>query len=217
MSSDLREEIVWAAHAIYARGLSHGSTGNISARTDDGFLVTPTGSNLGRLTPDGLSLLDEQGRHLDGPKASKEAFLHLAMYRARPTARAVVHTHSAAAAAVSTLASPAGQSAIPPLTAYFSMRVGCLPLLPYAAPGDERIGDVAQRAAESHPALLLRNHGPIGGGASVMAALDVIEEIEATARVFLDVRHLPHEGLTAAQIADLNPTPCSCSTKGTHE
>lgn len=188
MSTDLtdaRHELVACAREIHARGLSHGSTGNISVRVGERMLVTGTGTALATVTKDELSLLDLTGAHQGGPAPSKEAFLHLAMLRARPEAQAVVHTHSTHAAAVSALAGLDETSAIPPLTSYFVMKVGRLPVLPFFAPGASGYGPVAEAAARTNAALLLRNHGPIAAGPTLRAALEVIEEIEETARVSL--------------------------------
>lgn len=182
---DARRELVACAREIHARGLSHGSTGNVSVRHGDRMLVTGTGTALATVSEDELALLDLAGRHLDGPAPSKEAFLHAAMLRARPEAQAVVHTHSTHAAAVSALAGLDEQSALPPLTSYFAMKVGRLPVLPFFAPGASGYAPVAEAAARSDAALLLRNHGPIAAGPSLRHALEVIEEIEQTARIAL--------------------------------
>lgn len=179
------DAVVACSRAIAERRLSHGSTGNVSARVGDRLLVTRTGAALGDVGLGDLSVLDLAGRHLDGPPPTKEAVLHAAIYRARPDAGGVVHTHSTHAAAVSCLADTDPASALPPLTAYFVMRVGRLPLLPFFAPGDPAIEAAALDAARLNAALLLRNHGPIAAGDSPQSALDVIEEIEETARVFL--------------------------------
>src|SRR5881628_874306 len=135
-SSAARDSIVSAARSLFARSLTHGSTGNLSVRVDDGILVTPTGSSLGTVEPHDLSLIGLDGQHLGGPTPSKESFLHAIMLKARPHAGAVVHTHSTHSVAVSCLATVNVDDVLPPLTAYFAMRVGHLPLLPYHAPGD---------------------------------------------------------------------------------
>lgn len=200
-----REEVIAAARSVFSRGLTHGSTGNISVRTADGILVTPTGSSLGTVRAEQLSLIDLDGRHIDGPAPSKEAFLHAAMLRARPTAGGVVHTHSTHAAAVSCMDGLDEADALPPLTAYFAMRVGRLPLLPYFAPGDSRLMQVAESMAREHSSLLLRNHGPIAAGATLSGALDAIEELEATAKVFLVLRGERTRPLTTEQRDALIP------------
>lgn len=188
MSAELRaarSELVACARQIHARGLSHGSTGNVSVRVGERILVTATGTALATVTGDELSVLDLDGAHLDGPAPSKEAFLHVAMLRARPEAQAVVHTHSTHAAAVSALDGLDEESALPPLTSYFVMKVGRLPLLPFFAPGASGYAPVAEAAARTSAALLLRNHGPIAAGRTLRDALETVEEIEATARISL--------------------------------
>lgn len=179
----VRVEIVDVAHSLFARGYTHGSTGNVSARTTDGILVTPTGVSLGDVRADGLSLIALDGSHLDGPAPTKEAFLHAAMLSARPQDGAVVHTHSPYSAALSTLADLDAADALPRLTAYYTMRIERLPLLPYYAPGDHELGPIARAEATTTNALLLRNHGPIVSAKNVRAAADAVEELEQTARL----------------------------------
>lgn len=200
-----REQIVQAARSIFARSLTHGSTGNISVRVDDRVYVTPTGSSLGTVLPEELSVIDLTGRHVDGAKPSKESFLHAAVLRARPSATAVVHTHSTYAAAVSCLDGLDSDDALPPLTAYFAMRIGRLPLLPYHAPGDSSLEQIAEAAAANNLALLLSNHGPIVAGTSLTAALDALEELEETAKLFLLLRGLPTRPLTRDQVDAVSP------------
>jgi ribulose-5-phosphate 4-epimerase/fuculose-1-phosphate aldolase len=178
----LRDRIAKVARSLYDRGLTHGSTGNISARLSDGrWLVTPTGSSFGSLDASRISLLDEAGTLLAGDKPSKETFLH----RERPRAAAVVHLHSTHSVAVSVLADVDPADVLPPLTAYYVMRIGTLPLVPYRPPGDPALADVVAGFATRHHAVLLANHGPVVAGSSLEAATDAVEELEATARLFL--------------------------------
>lgn len=182
-------EIVALGASFFQRGLTFGRTGNLSAADSDGtILMTPTGVALDKLRAGELSRVDRDGNHLGGPKPTKEAFLHLALYRARPDAGAVVHTHSTHSVAVSCLAEVDRDNVLPPLTAYYAMRVGRLPLLPYHAPGDQRLGEVAELAATRSHALLLANHGPIVAGADLASAADALEEIEETAKLQLLLR-----------------------------
>ncbi|MBE3015523.1 aldolase [Microbispora sp. NEAU-D428] len=197
---DLREELVAAAHSLFQRSLTHGRTGNISVRAGDRVLITPTGSSLGSVRADDLAVIDLDGSHLGGRKPSKEAFLHLAVFRARPEATAVVHTHSTYSAAVSCLADVDPDNVLPPLTAYFVMRVGRLPLLPYHAPGDDALGPLAESAARAHRALLLGNHGPVAAGSTLSEAVDALEEIEETAKLFLLLRGLPVRPVTTRHV-----------------
>ena len=199
----LREELCVLGRSLFERGLTHGRTGNISVRTGSGFLMTPTGASLGALDPARLSLLNGDGAHVGGDVPTKEALLHLAMYRARSGDGAVVHLHSGHAVAVSVLADVDPANALPPLTAYQAMRVGTLPLLPYHAPGDPALAEIVGEAARKHHALLLSNHGPIVSGSTLVVAADVIEELEATANLWLRVRHEAVRCLTPAQLAEL--------------
>src|SRR5215470_8087026 len=179
--SRLREAICEVGRSMFERGLTHGSTGNISARCADGWLLTPTGSNLGRLDPARFSKLDWNGNLLAGDAPSKESFLHLAMYQERTQNGAVVHLHSTHSVAVSVLADVDPGDVLPPLTAYYVMRIGHLPLVPYYAPGDLELADAVRGFAGKHHAVLLANHGPVVAGATLAAAADAVEELEATA------------------------------------
>jgi 3-dehydro-4-phosphotetronate decarboxylase len=182
-------DIVELGASFFRRGLTFGRTGNLSAIDTDGTIVmTPTGVSLERLSTNSLSRVAPDGRHIGGPRPTKEAFLHLAVYRARPHAHAVVHTHSTHSVAVSCLHDVDPRNALPPLTAYYAMRVGELPLLPYHAPGDQSLGAVAELAAATHHALLLANHGPIVAGDDLASAADALEEIEETAKLYLLLR-----------------------------
>ncbi|MEV0831090.1 3-oxo-tetronate 4-phosphate decarboxylase [Nonomuraea rubra] len=200
--TDLAHQIAELSASMFRRRLTHGRTGNVSARTGDGFLITPTGGSLGAVGE--LALVGLTGEHLDGPRPSKEAFLHAALYRARPDAGAVVHLHSTHAVAVSCHDGLDPDDVLPPLTAYYVMRVGRLPLLPYHAPGDPALGPIAERAARTAHALLLANHGPIVAGADLAAAADAVEELEETARLWLLLRDRPTRPLTPDQVRSLS-------------
>jgi ribulose-5-phosphate 4-epimerase/fuculose-1-phosphate aldolase len=201
---DAREQLVAVARSMHQRGLTHGSTGNISVRVDGGILVTPTGHSLGTVTPEDLSVVALDGTHLDGAKPSKETFLHLAVLRARPAAGAVVHTHSTHAAAVSCLADVDPADVLPTLTAYYAMRVGRLPLLPYHAPGDPALEPFAERVARTHGSMLLRNHGPVVSAATLAGALDAAEELEETAKLFLLLRGMATSPVPVEEAARLH-------------
>jgi ribulose-5-phosphate 4-epimerase/fuculose-1-phosphate aldolase len=198
-----RDALCRLGRSLFERGLTHGSTGNLSIRTDTGFLMTPTGSSLGSLDPARLAALDATGVHVRGDPPTKEALLHLAMYRERPRDRAVVHLHSTHSVAVSVLANVDPANVLPPLTAYYAMRIGKLPLVPYYAPGDATLADAVAGLASRHHAMLLSNHGPVVSGTSLDAAADAIEELEATAKLWLLVRHEDVRPLDAAALADI--------------
>lgn len=199
----LREEIVTFGRSLFARGLSAGSSGNISARLDDGWLLTPTNACLGTLDPARLSRLDDSGRLLSGDPPSKEAFLHRAMYEERAGAGAIVHLHATHSAAVSCMHGLDHDDCLPPLTAYFVMKIGRLPLVPYYRPGDPALADAIRGCARRHCAVLLANHGPVVSGTSLEAAVYATEELEETAKLFLLLRNTPVRALDAAQIDEL--------------
>ena len=201
--SALREQICELGRSIFERGLTHGSTGNISARCEDGWLLTPTGSNLGKLDPARLSKLDWQGKLLSGDAPSKENFLHLAMYQERARSAAVIHLHATHSVAVSVLAEVDPADVLPPLTAYYVMRIGSLPLVPYFAPGDMQLAQAVRGYAGKHHAMLLANHGPVVAGSSLAAAADAVEELEATASLYLLLHGKPVRALTPEQVADI--------------
>lgn len=201
--SAAREAIVRTARSLFERGLTHGSTGNISVRVDGGWLMTPTGASFGSLDPARLSRLDAAGRHVGGDAPTKEAFLHRAMYDEQPRFGAVVHLHSLHSVAVSVLADVDPQDVLPPLTAYYVMRVGRLPLVPYYAPGDAQLAAAVRGYAGRHHALLLANHGPVAAGITLAAATDAIEELEATAKLYLLLRHERLRPLDDEQAAEL--------------
>jgi ribulose-5-phosphate 4-epimerase/fuculose-1-phosphate aldolase len=201
--SAAREAICRLGRSLFARGLTFGSSGNISVRLDDGWLMTPTNVRLGDLDPARLSRLDEAGRHVGGDPPTKETFLHLGMYRRRSTAGAVVHLHSTWSVAVSVLADVDPTDVLPPLTAYYVMRVGRLPLVPYHRPGDPALGPAIEALADRHHAVLLANHGPVVAGSDLDAAANAIEELEETAKLHLLLRGLPVRPLSAAQVADV--------------
>jgi 3-dehydro-4-phosphotetronate decarboxylase len=198
-----REAVCRFGRSLFDRGLTSGSSGNISVRVADGWLLTPTNASLGDLDPARLSRLDAGMRHVGGDKPTKETFLHLGMYRRRSDARAVVHLHSTHSVAVSCLDGLDPADAIPPITAYYVMRVGRLPLVPYHRPGDEALGPAVEALADRHHAVLLANHGPVVAGASLEAAVYAIEELEETAKLFLLLHGRRIRPLTAEQVADL--------------
>ncbi|MEM7404902.1 MAG: 3-oxo-tetronate 4-phosphate decarboxylase, partial [Pseudomonadota bacterium] len=176
--SNLREQICLFGQSLFDRGLTSGSSGNISARVDDGWLLTPTNSCMGRLDPARISKLDSEGRLLSGDPPSKEAFLHAAVYDERPADGAIVHLHSTHSVAVSCLPDVNPDDVLPPLTAYYVMRVGSLPLVPYYPPGDLELANAVRGLAGKHSAVLLANHGPVVAGKTLDAAVYAMEELE---------------------------------------
>ena len=200
----LREDVCRTGASLFTRGLTHGSTGNISvAHPDGGWLMTPTSSSLGTLDPARLSRLDASGKLIGGDAPTKEAFLHTTMYAKRSKARAVVHLHSTHSVAVSCLDGIDHANCLPAITAYYVMRIGALPLIPYFPPGDENLAHAVGVLASDHHAVLLANHGPVVAGASLSAATDAIEELEETARLTLMLHGRPIRTLTPEQVAEL--------------
>jgi ribulose-5-phosphate 4-epimerase/fuculose-1-phosphate aldolase len=196
-----RDEICRVGASIFQRGLTFGSTGNISVRLHDGgYLMTPTNASLGALDPAKLSRFDATGRFLDGDPGTKEAFLHFCMYGQRRDAGAVLHLHSTHSVAVSILADVDPADVLPPLTAYFVMRIGRLPLVPYFPPGDEALAKAVEKLAGRHHAVLLANHGPVVAGSSLANAQFATAELEETARLFLMLRSMPIRPLRPQEV-----------------
>lgn len=185
--SRLREQICRIAASMFARGLTAGSSGNISARlADGGLLVTPTGTSLGDLDPGRLSLFDAAGRFVSGDAPTKEMPLHAAFYDTRGArAGAVVHLHSTHSVAVSVLPDIDPDCVFPPITAYSVMRLGRVKLLPYFRPGDPAMGDAVRGLAGRRSAVLLAHHGPVVAAKDLEAAAHAMEELEETAKLTL--------------------------------
>jgi ribulose-5-phosphate 4-epimerase/fuculose-1-phosphate aldolase len=206
MTSDthLREQICILAKSMFDRGLTGGSTGNISARTSDGgLLVSPTGTSFGRLDPARLSRFDATGVLIDGDPPTKEMPLHSAFYDTRSSAGAVVHLHSCHAVALSMMPDLDADNFLPPLTPYAIMKLGKVALLPFFRPGDPLMGKAVRGLAGKRSAVMLANHGPVVAGKDVEAACNAIEELEATARLALLMRGVDAQMLYAAQITDI--------------
>jgi len=200
----LREQICTLARSMFDRGLTGGSTGNISARTaDGGLLVSPTGTSFGRLDPGRLSRFDATGCLIGGDPPTKEMPLHAAFYDTRSTAGAVVHLHSCHAVAWSLMPEADDDNFLPPLTPYAIMKLGRVKLLPFFRPGDPAMGDAVRGLAGKRSAVMLANHGPVVAGKDVEAACNAIEELEDTARLAMLTRGHGPRMLSTAQITDL--------------
>ena len=199
----LREDMTRLSRSLFERGYSVGSAGNISARLDDGWLITPTNSCLGTLDPARISKLDGSGNHVSGDKPSKEVFLHRAFYATRPETGAVVHLHSTYATALSCLADLNSEDCIPPLTPYVVMRVGRVKLVPYFRPGDSSAEALITDLGGRYSAVLLANHGPVVSGKDLTATVYAAEELEETAKLLVILRGAPLRMLTPANVAEL--------------
>ena len=195
----LRDEIARLGRSLFERGLTSGSTGNLSARLEDGgYLVTPTDTSLGFLDPARLSRLDSEGNWIDGDKPTKEGFLHLSMYRANAGRRAVAHLHSTYSVCLSCLRDLDTEDMLPPITPYVLMKVGRVARVPFFPPGDEALGPVIEAKARTHSGIIIANHGPVVAARSIRAAVFGIEEVEESAKLafFLrneDVEFIPED------------------------
>ena len=198
-----RDSICRLAKSLFDRGLTIGSSGNISVRLADGWLMTPTGSSMGNLDPNEISKLDLNGNLISGKSPTKESFLHIAMYDERPDSGAVVHLHSTHSVAVSCLAGIDKKNVLPPITAYYVMKIGKLPLVPYFPPGDINLAKAIKEMASNHHAVLLANHGPVVAGKTLEDAVYAIEELEETARLFLLLRNMKTQYLNEKQVKTL--------------
>jgi 3-dehydro-4-phosphotetronate decarboxylase len=203
----IRTDICRFGRSLFERGLTPGSSGNISVRLDDGgFLVTPTNASLGFLDPAKLSRLDHEGHLLSGDAPTKEVPLHSALYQTRGGARAVVHLHSTHSVAVSMLPEIDPRAVLPPMTAYYLMRCGPTALVPYYRPGDPAVADAIKGLAGKYSSVLLANHGPVVTGDTLEAAVFATEELEETAKLYLLLRGLNPRYLSPEQVGDVVKT-----------
>ena len=203
----IREDICRFGRSLFERGLTPGSSGNISVRLPDGgFLVTPTNASLGFLDPARLSRLDAQTKLVSGDAPTKEIPLHSALYETRSAARAIVHLHSTHSVAVSMLPEIDPKAVLPPMTAYYLMRVGQTALVPYYRPGDAAVAGAIRGLAGRYSSVLLANHGPVVAGDSLEGAVFATEELEETAKLYLLLRGLNPRHLSPQQVADLVST-----------
>ncbi|WIV52495.1 aldolase (plasmid) [Marivivens sp. LCG002] len=199
--SKLREEICLLAKSMFDRGLTGGSTGNISARTEDGgLLVSPTGTSFGRLDPARLSRFDAKGVLVGGDSPTKEMPLHSAFYETRSTAGAVVHLHSCHSVAWSMMPGVDEDNFLPPLTPYSIMKLGKVKLLPFFMPGDPAMGEAVRGLAGKRSAVMLANHGPVVAGKDIETACNAIEELEDTARLAILMRGYDARMLSPEQV-----------------
>jgi ribulose-5-phosphate 4-epimerase/fuculose-1-phosphate aldolase len=190
---ELRQEICRVGRSLFERGYVHASAGNISVRTDDGgFLITPTDACLGFLEPQRLAKVSAEGEQLGGDRASKTLALHRCIYAADQQARCVIHTHSTHLVALTLAGVWSPEAILPPITPYFVMKVGRVPLIPYHRPGDPaaaaRVADAIESARQRGTrlsAVMLDRLGPNLWAATPAAAMAVLEELEETARLWL--------------------------------
>ena len=200
----IREEICRIGLSLHARGYAHSSAGNISARLDDGFLITPTDACLGFLDPAALAKLDADGNQISGARASKTIVLHRSIYAKAKDANGIVHTHSTNLVALSLLPDTDPAEILPPITPYHIMKVGHVPLIPYRRPGAPEVADLVGAHIPRCRAVMLQSLGPVVWEASVSKAAFALEELEETAKLHLMTKHAGARRLSPAEIADLN-------------
>jgi 3-dehydro-4-phosphotetronate decarboxylase len=210
MSTALRHEVARVGASLFARGYVHATAGNISARTEGGTLITPTDACLGFLDPASLAFVDEAGAQQSGARASKTLALHRAIYAADPAARCVIHSHSTQLVALTLAGVWREADVLPPITPYFVMKVGHVPLVAYRRPGDPQVAAQvaaliagAQKRGTPIRAVLLDRLGPVVWHESPAAAMAVLEELEETAKLWLMTNPKPAP-LTEAQLAELH-------------
>src|SRR3981081_1962542 len=203
----VREEICRLGRSLFERGLTPGSSGNISVRCEDsGWLGAPANPSVVPSDPARLPCLSADGRLASGDAPTKEVPLHTALYQTRSAARAVVHLHSTHSVALSMLPEIDPRAALPPMTPYYLMKCGATALVPYYRPGDPAVADAIKGLAGKYSSVLLANHGPVVAGDTLEAAVFAIEELEETAKLYLLLRGLNPRYLSPAQVADLSKT-----------
>lgn len=204
MSAGLQRRLAAEARDLYARGLTTSSGGNLSHRYGEGFLVSGTNTAFARQLPEDFALCDRQGAPVTGPRPSKEAAFHAAIYRARPDVHAVLHLHASDSLALSCLAAPTEHGNVLPVhSSYAVTRVGRVPLLPYLPPGGVALAEAVGRACRGVGALLLQNHGVITHARDLMEARDILEELEQNVRVWL-ASHGQARVLSDDELVDAN-------------
>ena len=209
----LRREMCRVGASLFERGYVHATAGNISVKLEDGgFLITPTDSCLGFLDEKRLSRVDASGNHTGGDRPSKTLVLHKRIYAADPEARCVIHTHSTHLVALTLHGGWKGEELLPPITPYFVMKVGHVPLIPYHRPGDAKVGDLVADAIARYAkkgaairAVMLDRLGPNVWHDSPANAMAVLEELEETARLWV-LNGQRAQPLTDAQIEELRKT-----------
>jgi ribulose-5-phosphate 4-epimerase/fuculose-1-phosphate aldolase len=207
--SKVREEICRVGASLYARRYTVGAAGNISARLDDGWLITPTDACLGTLDPNDIAKVFMDGQHVSGGRPSKTLTLHRGIYQGNTQARGIVHTHSTNLVALTLTGVWRPECVLPPITPYFVMKVGQVPLIRYRRPGAPEVAQEVAALASRVRAVLLERLGPVVWEKSVSHAAFALEELEETAALWLATNRTA-EPLPDADIRDL------CDTFGVH-
>lgn len=198
----LREEICIVGKSLYERGYTVGSAGNISARLEDGWLITPTDACLGRLKPEEIAKVSKDGTWVSGSKPSKTLELHRQVYDRNPEVNGVVHTHSTSLVALTLAGVWATDDILPPLTPYQIMKVGHIPLIAYQRPGSPDVAAQVAQLANSVRGVMLERLGPVVWESSVSKASFALEELEETAKLWMMSNPKP-EPLGEEAIEDL--------------
>jgi len=185
-----RLDICRVGKSLFDRGYAHSTAGNISVRTDIGFLITPSDACLGFLQPEQIALVDFDGKQVSGAPASKTLSLHQAIYHADSSARCVIHTHSTHLVALTLQGSWKTDDILPPITPYYVMKVGHVPLVPYHRPGDPAVAKIVSTlitSAGAKPlrAVMIERLGPNVWHQSLASAMATLEELEETAKLWL--------------------------------
>ncbi|CAG9177968.1 3-oxo-tetronate 4-phosphate decarboxylase [Cupriavidus pinatubonensis] len=196
--SKLREEICRIGASLYQRGYTVGSAGNISARLDDGWLITPTDACLGMMDPAAVAKVSADGNWVSGDKPSKTLTLHRAIYDHNAEAKAVVHTHSTHVVALTLAGVWQPDDIVPPLTPYYVMKVGHIPMIPYHRPGDPAVAARVASLAHKVRGVMLERLGPVVWESSVSRAAFALEELEETAKLWMMMKDLPGFAARAA-------------------
>lgn len=181
--SEKIDELITASRTLYERRLVHAAGGNTSVSDGTSVWISQTGAELGKLTRDRIVKVDLDGQVLEGARPSKEMGMHLAMYRARESARAVIHAHPTYAIAYSTLINEESSQAVPPYTAAFYVRAGRVPMIRYHASGAHSLHEAVAALAPIHHAILLRQHGLLVAGPDMSTATGVVEEVEQCCQI----------------------------------
>ena len=187
-----RDEICRVGKSLFDRGYAHSTAGNISVRTEHGFLITPSDACLGFLQPEQIALVDFHGKQSSGAPASKTLALHQAIYHVEPSANCVIHTHSTHLVALTLKGVWKADDILPPITPYYVMKVGHVPLVPYHRPGDSVVADIVTQLitsarAKSAPlrAVMIDRLGPNVWHQTLASAMATLEELEETAKLWL--------------------------------
>ncbi|PUA20479.1 aldolase [Glaciimonas sp. PCH181] len=201
----LREEICRVGASLFQRNYTVGSSGNISARLEDGWLITPTDACLGLLDPARIAKVDASGKWISGDKPSKTLTLHRAVYDNNSSAQSVLHMHSTNLVALTLAGVWSKDDVLPPITPYQVMKVGHIPLIPYCLPGHASVAEQVSLLANSVRGVLLERLGPVVWHQSIAQAAYVLEELEETARLWMMLQDKP-AALSVAEIEALCKT-----------